>query len=145
MLESQLNRYPFFKKLGAFGFDPQSPADTLKTFHYMKTLAQDPDNLLIFYPQGTISSYEDVNLKKGLSIFLNKFPIPSLVWPIHFRIQYENQKTPALYCRFGPLLKSQQLASDFFAFEDTFLSNLAHLTQDIHTKTISSSLWSKKC
>lgn len=145
MLEEQLLKYPFFRKLGAFAFNPQSLRDTFKMFDYMKTLAQNPDNLIVFYPQGVISAYEEVHLREGLQFFLKKFPVPSLIWPIHFRIQYENQKTPALYCRFGPLEESHEVGVNFHAFKRVFHDNLALLSQDTWNKKVISSLWSKQC
>lgn len=53
MLEEQLSRFWFFRFLGAFSVRKNS-RDIMESLHYATELLQDPENLVLIFPQGAI-------------------------------------------------------------------------------------------
>lgn len=68
VLETTMKRWPFMKHLGAFSINPQSK-DVVNSLTYAAKLLDDPDNLLLVFPQGKICSNftDEVQFEKGLS------------------------------------------------------------------------------
>jgi 1-acyl-sn-glycerol-3-phosphate acyltransferase len=131
MLEKQLKRYSFFKKVGAFSIDPDHPAGMKETVYYFRELLEGAENWIVLYPQGEIQPYERATLKQGLQLFLKKQPTHPVI-PVGFRILYENEKNPALYMRFGEPLQAETVVKDFKVYEDAFFRNLKQLNRDIY-------------
>lgn len=55
MLEEQLENRLFLNKAGAFSIKRGSRS-VIESLHYASALLHDPENLVVVYPQGTISS-----------------------------------------------------------------------------------------
>jgi hypothetical protein len=56
------------------------------------------------------------------------------VLPIAFKIQYEEEKLPNVYCRFGELLNSEHVKQNFSLFKDAFIDNIDKLNKDSQNK-----------
>lgn len=67
MLESELSRHRFFAKLGAFSIAPTSKG-MLESLRYATEVIKQPNNLLVFYPQGKLYSQHHMALEfqKGI-------------------------------------------------------------------------------
>lgn len=66
MLEEQLERFWFFKYLGAFSVKKNSRS-VLKSLEYAANLLEDPDNMVVIFPQGEIEVpwIHQMNMGKG--------------------------------------------------------------------------------
>jgi 1-acyl-sn-glycerol-3-phosphate acyltransferase len=136
MLEDQLKRYWFFRKLGAYGFNPSNPKSIIEAVNYTKDVLNDKKNFSIIYPQGEIFPYDQnpISLKDGLKYFIKNSSTDLVVLPIAFKIQYEEEKLPNVYCRFGELLNSEHVKQNFSLFKDAFIDNIDKLNKDSQNK-----------
>ena len=136
MLEEQLSRYWFFKKVGAFSIDPTHTKKISETVKYVDRLLQNPKNFVILYPQGEIEPYEmrPLTLKRGLQLFLKTTPEVQVLL-VGFKIQYYNQKRPSLLVKFGETLSGQSISADFTNFKDRFYHNLDSLSDAAFNKS----------
>lgn len=129
MLEKQLSRYWFFQKIGAFSINPTHRKSIAETVIYTQDLIHNPQNFLVFYPQGSIESFEmrPLSLKRGLQLFLKKIPEVQVLL-LGFKIQYYNQKNPAVLARFGEIMSGESIVADFKNYQDNFYKNLDSLS-----------------
>jgi 1-acyl-sn-glycerol-3-phosphate acyltransferase len=130
MLQEQLSRYWFFKKIGAFSIDPSSTKGIAETVNYTQGIVNNPQNFLVFYPQGDIEPYEKrpLILKRGLKLFLKRISEVQVL-QLGFKIEYYNKKKPAVLVRFGETMSKETIVSDFKNYEDNFYHNLDSLSQ----------------
>jgi 1-acyl-sn-glycerol-3-phosphate acyltransferase len=133
MLEDQLKRFWFFKKLGAYSINSASVSSLLTTAKYTKDLLKYPDNLAVIYPQGTIEPFEKrpLTIKKGLKLFIENMENEIVVVPAAFKIQYFNEKKPSVIARFGKILKAETVCSDFQLYINEFYRNLDELNEAV--------------
>jgi 1-acyl-sn-glycerol-3-phosphate acyltransferase len=129
MLEEQLKRYWFFQKIGAFSINPKNPKSIKTTFDYIIEVIGDPQNVLLFYPQGEIEDYvkRPLKVKEGLKTILNLTSVKVNLLPVAFKIKYGNTKKPDLLVRFGEPITSIKVKEDFNLFIDGFNSNVDYL------------------
>lgn len=69
MLEEQLKRYWFFRFLGAFSIRKNSRS-VLESFTYASKLLENPNNLVLIFPQGEIQplSIEKIKFERGIDL-----------------------------------------------------------------------------
>lgn len=130
MLETQLRRYWFFRYVGAYSIEPTNPKSIIETIRYTRE-ALSPDTVVVMYPQGEIEPFltAEITLRKGLMKFLERENNSVVVLPVAFGIQYENERKPDIYVRFGKLLNDSEITSDFNAFEKEFRKNVTALAE----------------
>lgn len=142
MLENQLKKYPFFRKTGAFSITPGNLKSIRETFNYAAELIKDPGNLIVFYPQGEIESFEKLpEVKPGLRLLLNN---NIDILPAAFKIEYHNQKKPAVYFRPGNVIRPDEALKDFQIFTKEFTDNISRLKYDVLNRCIKTDLFSGK-
>lgn len=131
MLVKQLKVYRFFNWMGAYGVEQESISSVMQTVKYTRELLSSPENLVIIYPQGEIRPYgiDKVVLQKGITKFAGGEASNSVVIPIAFKIQFDEDKKPAVYCSFGEVLEAKEVSGDFSLYESAFLANLEELEQ----------------
>ncbi|MBE2279162.1 MAG: lysophospholipid acyltransferase family protein [Ignavibacteriaceae bacterium] len=129
MLEEQLKRYYFFNYLGAYSINLNDARSMIESINYTNNLLNKPDNFIAFYPQGEIQLYglENIKLKKGFKRVLGASNANYLVVPVAFKFQFEEEKLPAIYCRFGEIIKPANISGDYKLFEDSFMFNIQML------------------
>lgn len=132
MLEEQLKRYWFFKKLGCYSIDLNDNRKIITSLKYTLDLLSNPENLIIIYPQGEINPYEKrpVEIKEGVDYISSKSNIDFQVLPAAFKIHYINERYPIIYARFGNLLSSKIISANKIIFKDKFGSNLDSLDSE---------------
>ncbi|MDZ4840485.1 MAG: lysophospholipid acyltransferase family protein [Bacteroidota bacterium] len=92
MLESELIKRPFFRKLGAFGMDSTIIRQSL--LHSAEILSH-PRNMLVMFPQGKIHSQQLPNIKwqPGLQFILDKLTDTiQILFTAHFVDYFQHQK-----------------------------------------------------
>lgn len=131
MLVKQLKVYRFFNWMGAYGVEQESISSVMQTVKYTRELLSAPTSLVVIYPQGEIQPYgiDKVVLQKGITKFAGGEASNSVVIPIAFKIQFDEDKKPAVYCSIGEVLEAKDVSDDFTRFESAFLANLDELEQ----------------
>jgi 1-acyl-sn-glycerol-3-phosphate acyltransferase len=126
MLEEQLKRYWFFKKLGCYSIDLNDNRKMIVSLKYTMDLLLKPNNLVTIYPQGEIQAYDEkqIVLKEGIDFIAKKSTVEFQILPIAFKIQYTNERLPIVYARFGKLLNSKDVAANPQIFKEEFINNL---------------------
>ena len=126
MLEEQLKRYWFFKKLGCYSIDLNDSRKMITSLKYTLDLIQNSENVIAIYPQGEIQSYEQrpIGLRNGIDFLAKKSTVDFQILPIAFKIHYINERLPIVYARFGKLLISKDVAVNPQIFKDEFINNL---------------------
>jgi hypothetical protein len=132
MLEEQLKRYWFFKKLGCYSIDLNDNRTMIVTLKYTMDLLLKPNNLVTIYPQGEIQAYDEkhIVLKGGLDFIAKKSALDFQILPIAFKIHYSNEKLPIVYARFGKLLNSKDAAENPQLYKDEFINNLDQINSE---------------
>lgn len=135
MLEEQLKRYSFFKKLGAFGFNPNSASGIIEAKNYISEILEDNNSLLIIYPQGVIEPFEKkpLTIKEGIKIFLNNKKF--ILLPIAFKIQHLDEKNPALFIRAAEPIICNNGIENFDNYSYSFTKNIDSLNETVINKS----------
>ncbi len=146
MLEEQLKKYWFFKKLGTYSINPQNSKSIIETSVYTKAVIEDSSNYVVLYPQGEIEPFEKkpLLLKKGLKFFINGIENDFYILPAGFKIQYYNEKNPAILVRFGNLLSGNDVLKNFDDYEIEFADNIQKLSDASFNKTFTRDLFKVK-
>jgi 1-acyl-sn-glycerol-3-phosphate acyltransferase len=131
MLESSLEKFWFFSKVGAFSINPENAASVAQTFRYTRDLLLDNNNMVITYPQGEIEQFEKrpLSLKGGIVNLLKPLSNKTVVLPVGFKIEYYDKMKPAVYSRFGPLLEIDEMVRNKELYEEEFIKNLDLLSE----------------
>lgn len=131
MLEDQLNKFWFFRYLGAFSIKLDSNNSIRESINYAKEISHSSSNYLVYYPQGKILSYGNKStvLKRGLMSVAGNSNASVLI--VSFRIVYGTEKKPDVYCRFYEKIFSLRCENDFTEYEKLFFENTDLLDQSI--------------
>jgi 1-acyl-sn-glycerol-3-phosphate acyltransferase len=131
MLEEQLKRYWFFRKLGAYSIDLNNPKKVIESLHYTQQIVNNPKNFVVYYPQGEIRPYDErpLCMKPGLKKVLHGVTQQVMVMPAAFKIQYRNEPKPDVFARFAPSLQGEQVADNFEMFIHACTKNLDELEE----------------
>lgn len=143
MLEEQLKKYWFFNNVGAFSINPNNSKSIYHSFVYSKEVLKNPDNYLVIFPQGEIEQYdkEEYTIRKGIKNLIEGFKEKSFVLPITFKINFENERKPSVYLRFGELLDFDLVKKDFTIYENEFRNGRYLLNEAIDNKEIKRNLF----
>jgi len=142
MLEEQLKRYWFFKKLGCYSIDLNDSRKMIVSLKYTMDLLLKPNNLVTIYPQGEIQAYDEkhIVLKEGIDFISKKSTVDFQILPISFKIHYTNERSPIVYARFGKLLNSKDVSENGQLFKDEFVNNLDLINSEYSTSNFKSIL-----
>jgi len=142
MLEEQLKRYWFFKKLGCYSIDLNDSRKMIVSLKYTMDLLLKPNNLVTIYPQGEIQAYDEkqIVLKEGIDFITKKSTVDFQILPITFKIHYTNERLAIVYARFGKLLNSKDVAQNPQIFKDEFINNLDQINSEYSTSKFKSIL-----
>lgn len=129
MLEEQLRRYWFFRKVGCYSVDAANSADLKKVLEYTVQILRKPDSFNIIFPQGEIEDPEisEPTIKPGIFHIIRKAPDDLPILPIAFRIQYWEERKPDIFCRFGNVLLASDIKQHTSVFKKEFQNNIDEL------------------
>lgn len=135
MLEEQLKKYWFFKKLGCYSVDLTDNRKMIASLKYTMELILYLDNAITIYPQGEIQYYEQrpVKLRDGIDFLSKKSSTEFQILPIAFKIHCTNERLPIVYARFGKLLSSKDVAANPQIFKDEFIRNINLIDSECST------------
>ncbi len=127
----QLRRYRIFRKIGAFGIDPEHPQTPAKMNTYIEeVVAQHPNALLWITPQGQFTDVRDaVNLRPGAAALAAKHTKAS-VFCVGVEYNYWQDQKAELFLRFQTCNTDDRSTSGWFrAMRQAMSENLDTLSQ----------------
>lgn len=126
ILEEQLKKYSFFKKIGGFSINPVSKTDLKESLNYASELLMNKKNLAIIFPEGELRPFDikDNPIKKGVLSLSKNITNPFAVLIIAIKISFYNERLPEVYISFGPVMDSEKLKNNFVEYKQSFFKNI---------------------
>jgi 1-acyl-sn-glycerol-3-phosphate acyltransferase len=103
MLEAELARRPFFRRLGVVGLDPASPASLRACIRQLRRLLDErPDGAVCFFPQGRIwpSFRRPLGFRPGIGLIARELA-PMIVLPVGLHVEPLNATRPTVFASAG--------------------------------------------
>ena len=107
MLETQLRRYKFFRKIGAYSIEPQHRRGILESLEYTVELLGREMSLVAIFPQGELLPWHTrpLGYKRGIEWILRKHGRPVSVLPLAIRTEFLGEKRPSVFFLFGDVTR----------------------------------------
>ncbi|WP_211747418.1 lysophospholipid acyltransferase family protein [Paenibacillus sp. Marseille-Q4541] len=107
MEEKQLNKFSFFRKLGAFSINKESAADVRSSFEYTVQLLLSGKRVWM-YPQGKITHQDlrPLSFQRGIGVLLRRLPNTAVIPVTLVHGMYGQDKPEALLMAGPPLLEN---------------------------------------
>lgn len=102
MLEEQLRRFRFFRRVGAFGIRPGSLSAVAAALSYSASVLASPANALCIFPQGRMRhpSLRPLGFRRGLEKILRQHGGPVVMLPLAIRCDFGADQRPEAFFRF---------------------------------------------
>jgi len=99
MLEEQLRRFRFFRRLGAFGISQGQARGVRAALSYSADLLRDPSHCLCMFPQGTMHRLHDrpLGFRRGLATILAMYGGEASVLPVAIACEFLGQRRPEAF------------------------------------------------
>ncbi len=110
MLESRLEKYNFFSKLGAFSINQTNPKSIIETFTYINEILKSKDKVLLnYYPQGELlpNFYRPINIQPGILKVISKYDGNLSLLPLGIKIEFLKERLPLVFFNFGKLISTK--------------------------------------
>ena len=139
MLESQLKKYPFFARVGAFSIDPGHPKNVLTSLEYSRSILElpvSPAPLLCLFPQGVLrpNLIRPLGLEKGPDWIIKKSKRKLTVLTLGIRIEFLDQQLPEVFFQFARVADSDcQKSADLESLEHSLTNLLDSIEKQILT------------
>ena len=103
MLDSQLAKYKFFARVGAFGITPGDNTNVRESLNYTIELLQKENALVTIFPQGILLPWgkRPLNFKKGLERIVQLYNKPINLLPLGIRAEYGGEQQADVFFQFG--------------------------------------------
>lgn len=121
----QMQKYRFFKRIGAFSVNRNNPREALESIEYSVELLKETNRVLWIFPQGVMQAndFRPIKFYNGVSKIAQKLGEVNLI-PAAFRYEFLMEQRPELFISIGK-------AKPFDKSEDIKL-----LTDDLNTELI---------
>ena len=99
MLEDQLRRYRFFRRLGAFGIEQGYPRSVRASLSYSADVLKDPSSCLCMFPQGAMHRLHDrpLGFKRGLANILSVHGSAVCILPVAIACEFLEERRPEAF------------------------------------------------
>ncbi len=136
MLESELRKYHFFSRVGAFSIDPGNAKKTLASLQYAVSVMKNEQNkppLICLFPQGELAPWgkRPLDFKSGIEWLIRKYDGKVNVLPVGIRSEYRGKQHAEVFFMFG---KNQILDKLNFPGMPALASQLEFLLEDIQLR-----------
>ncbi len=137
MLESQLTKFNFFSKIGAYSIDPDSPKKIMESLNYSVDILNENHKPITvnIYPQGELlpNITRPIIFKKGLDKIIQNYGKKLNIMPLAIRIEFLNEQRPQAFFKFG-----RNLTIDCYNFPGvkTFAEETERLLDEINAEII---------
>lgn len=103
MLEAQLSKYKFFRKIGAYSIEPENRRGVFESLKYTVELLHQEMSLVSVFPQGQLLPWHTrpFDYKRGVEWILQKYEKPVAVLPLAIRTEFLGEKQPSVFFLFG--------------------------------------------
>ncbi|MFT5915984.1 MAG: 1-acyl-sn-glycerol-3-phosphate acyltransferase [Flammeovirgaceae bacterium] len=130
MLEEQLRKNPFLKRVGAYSIDKSSGRKSLESLNYSAELLHNPNNLVLMFPQGQIESVYSQNLtfQGGVGRIIKQLETPTQILFCINLPDYHSNRKPTLRSYFEVYegeMNLENLKSAFLGFHKECLGKQA--------------------
>jgi 1-acyl-sn-glycerol-3-phosphate acyltransferase len=137
---AQMQRYPFFSRIGAFSIDPASPKSSIKTLRYALESLTKKKSCLFIYPEGKIVpvSGKTSVFQNGLSWIYQHTEAVDFV-PVGIYIDHSKYNKPELNIYIGNLVNhykilSRSVLTELFKNDlDTALDKSRKISYQVHS------------
>ncbi|MDE0014868.1 MAG: lysophospholipid acyltransferase family protein [Candidatus Poribacteria bacterium] len=105
MLETQLSKYKFFRKIGAYSIEPENRRGIIASLEYTVELLNREMSLVSVFPQGQLLPWHTrpLGYKRGVEWILEKYGKPVTVLPLAIRTEFLGEKRPSVFFLFGEI------------------------------------------
>lgn len=139
MQGAQLERYPFFRRVGCFGMSGSSISDTRALAELAcELLRSAPRRTLWLFPQGELlPARMPLHFRSGTARIALHVP-HALIVPVAIRYEMRRDERPECYVRIGPATEADSDTSTVLTrrLERALASELAALDDDLRTETL---------
>ncbi len=99
MLEEQLRRYPFFRRVGAFGIRQGFPRDVVAALRYAARILASPGNAVCIFPQGVLApgGIRPLGFRRGIERILQIHGGAVTLLPVAIRCEFLGDRKPTAY------------------------------------------------
>lgn len=133
MEKKQMQKYPFFKKIGVFSIDREDKKQAIRSLRYAVESFERPNASLFIYPEGTITpTGSPMQFEGGLAWLSRQLPEVDVV-PIGIYIHTIRNDKPELHLEVGaPVQAEKTLSNDeqIRRFEQALETILTNLRKD---------------
>lgn len=135
MLETQLTKYKFFRKIGAYSIEPKNRRGVIKSLEYTIELLAREMSLVAIFPQGELLPWHTRPLayKRGVEWILRKYGKPVTVLPLAIRAEFLGEKRPSVLFLFGDVTR---FAAETFRGIDWLEETETTLLDDLATRIL---------
>jgi 1-acyl-sn-glycerol-3-phosphate acyltransferase len=105
MLEHKLREFPFFRRVGAYSMNQQSPKAIAETLHFTAFPHVSQNPLVAMFPQGELrpSGLRPLGYSRGVEWLLKKRSKPVAVLPLAMRCEFLGEEKPTVFLLCGRL------------------------------------------
>ena len=102
MLETQLSKYKFFRKIGAYSIEPKNRNSIVESLEYTVELLHQEMSLVSIFPQGHLLPWHTrpLGYKRGVEWILQKYEKPVTLLPLAIRTEFLGEKRPSVFFLF---------------------------------------------
>jgi hypothetical protein len=103
MLDSQLAKYKFFARVGAFGITPGNRKNVKESLNYTVELLKKEKVLVTIFPQGILLPWgkRPLNFKKGLERMVRLYNKPINILPLAIRAEQGGEQQAEVFFQCG--------------------------------------------
>ncbi len=110
MLQEQLEKYPFFSKVGAYSIQPEKPREVRESLMYtldILRLSSTPSPLVCLFPQGELrpAGIRPLGIKNGYEWLIKHFNGKLTLIPLAIKLEFMDQQRPEVFLRLGESLQ----------------------------------------
>ncbi|HEX6068783.1 MAG TPA: lysophospholipid acyltransferase family protein [Longimicrobiaceae bacterium] len=113
MSAAELDRFPFFRRLGVVGIDAGSPASVARAVRFLEARIRDrPDSVVAYFPQGRIwpTHRRPLDFRRGVEIFARR--LGAVVLPVGLHAEPLNTVSPTFFVSVGEPLDGAPEAAE---------------------------------
>jgi 1-acyl-sn-glycerol-3-phosphate acyltransferase len=102
MDEEQMNKYAFFRWIGAFSVNRSIPNEAMESINYAVSLLKNKNAVLWIYPQGLMqpNDYRPIKFFSGVSRIIEKMDGVELI-PMTLRYEFLLEQRPDVFVQIG--------------------------------------------
>lgn len=107
MLDSQLAKYKFFARVGAFGITPGDKKKVIESLNYTSELMRKKNSLICIFPQGELLPWgkRPLNFKSGIESIVRSFEKDIDILTLAIRAEFGGGQKAEVFFEFGKQIR----------------------------------------